>query len=151
MHARAGEALTDDFRNQLRKALGPRGLTMTRWAQGGSPNLVELSTSPKRTVLYHRSFSGRSRDTNLNTGRPGFWGLTENQLTRLENADVRWFVVLLLRSPIAGYLLTSDEVRRHVDDGSFKLSADGDFRINEGHLNIEQRFQSLQDLLDRIP
>lgn len=151
LRGRAGDVLSDDFRNQLRKALESRGLTMTRWAQGGSPDLAELSTSPKRTVLYHKSFSGRSRYKNLNTGLPGFWGLRRNQLTRLESADVRWFAVLLLRSPTAGYLLTSAEVISRIDDGSFRLNKDGDYKISESHLDVvKQRFQSLQDLLDRI-
>lgn len=72
-------------------------------------------------------------------------------MTRLEKADVRWFAVLLLRSSTNGYLLTSAEVRDHVNDGSFELSGDGDFKVNEDlDLNPAQRFQSLLQLVDRI-
>jgi hypothetical protein len=133
------------FRNRLTEAVQRRGVTMTTWSSGGSSsrNLVQLSTTPKRTVLYVKEF-------NI-TGRPGFWGLTRNQVTRLEKANVRWFAVLLLRSSTAGYLLTSAEVRHHVADRSFELSRDGDYKVNEDlDLISAQRFQSLRDLSDQI-
>lgn len=133
------------FRKRLAEAIERRGVTVSTWSSGGrhSRNLVELSTTPKRTILYVKEF-------NI-TGRPGFWGLTRNQMTRLEKADVRWFAVLLLRSSTNGYLLTSAEVRDHVNDGSFELSGDGDFKVNEDlDLNPAQRFQSLLQLVDRI-
>lgn len=133
------------FRKRLRDAAEGRGITAGTWSSSGrnSANLIELSTAPKATVLYVKEFN--------TAGRPGFWGLTRNQVKRLEQADVRWFAVLLLRSPAAGYLLTAAEVRRLITDGSFELSGDGDYKVNE-HLDLKpaQVFQSLAELLDRV-
>jgi hypothetical protein len=115
------------------------------WSSGNrsSRNLIELSTTPGPTVLYVKEFNTE--------GRPGFWGLTKNQVTRLEKAGVKWFTVLLLRSWTDGYVLSSAEVRDRIDDGSFELSGDGDFKVNEDvDLKPHQRFHGLEDLLHRI-
>jgi hypothetical protein len=104
---------------------------------------MELSTKPKVTVLYVKEFN--------TAGRPGFWGLTRNQVNRLEKANVKWFAVLLLRSSASGYVLTAAEVRRLIADGSFELSDDGDYKVNESaDLGSQQRFQSVAELLERI-
>lgn len=133
------------FRKRLKEAAEGRGITVRTWSSGGrnSPNLIELSTTPNGTVFYVKEFN--------TAGRPGFWGLTRNQVNRLEKANVRWFAVLLLRSSAAGYTLTAAEVRRLIADGSFELSRDGDYKVNE-HLDLEpaQGFQSLAELLDRV-
>lgn len=85
------------------------------------------------------------------TGRLGFWGLTQNHVARLEKAATKWFAVLLLRSVTSGYVLTGRQVRQRIADGSFELSSDGDFKVNEElDLNPAQRFQSLGGLLDRV-
>ena len=133
------------FRRLITEATGVRGINVSAWSSGGrsSANLIELSTRPKATVLYVKEFN--------TAGRPGFWGLTRNQVNRLERADVKWFAVLLLRSSAGGYLLTGAEVRRLIADGSFELSDDGDYKVNENvDLGSAQRFQSLQELLECI-
>ena len=134
-----------EFHKRLTDALGRRGISVRVWSFAGrySRNLLQLSTSPKPMVLYVKEFNTR--------GRPGFWGLTRNQVDRLEKARARWFSVLLLRSVAAGYVLTSTEVRHRIADGSFELSGDGDFKVNEDlDLKPAQRFQSLDELLERI-
>lgn len=133
------------FRKRLAEAVEHRGITVSTWSSGSrsSRNLVELSTTPKRMVLY-------VKECNV-TGRAGFWGLTRNQVTCLQKGEVKWFAALLLRSSTDGYLLTSAKEQHHIDDGSFELSGDGDFKVNEDlDLKPAQWFQSLQDLLNRI-
>jgi hypothetical protein len=137
-------ALTE-FRKRLDDALSARGVSVRTWSAGGSysRNLMELSTSPKLTVLYVKEFNV--------PGRPGFWGLTRNQVNRLERSAARWLVVLLLRSSTTGYVLAATQVLQLIADGSFELSGDGDFKVNEDlDLIPEQRFQSLTELLNRI-
>ena len=122
-----------------------QGISVRIWSSGNrsSRNLIELSTTPGPTVLYVKEFNTE--------GRPGFWGLTKNQVTRLEKAGVKWFTVLLLRSWTDGYVLSSAEVRDRIHDGSFELSGDGDFKVNEDvDLKSHQRFHGLEDLLHRI-
>lgn len=133
------------FRKQLAGAAEKWGISVDTWSSGGrrSRNLIELSTTPKVTVLYVKEFN--------TAGHAGFWGLTRNQVTRLEEANVRWFAVLLLRSSEAGYLLTATEVRHSIIDGSFELSRDGDYKVNEQtDLKPTQAFQSFVELLDHV-
>ena len=133
------------FRKRLREVAESRGITVDTWSSGGrsSRNLIELSTTPKVTVLYVKEFN--------TVGHAGFWGLTRNQVNRLEKANVRWFAVLLLRSSASGYVLTAAEVRRLIADGSFELSGDGDYKVNEQmDLGPAQAFQSVAELLDRV-
>jgi hypothetical protein len=133
------------FRRRLAEVIEGRGLMASTWSAEGqnSPHLIALSTTPEAKVLYVKEFN--------TTGRPGFWGLTRNQVDRLEKSDVKWFAVLLLRSSTAGYMLTAPEVRRLIADGSFELSRDGDYKVNE-HLDLKptHRFQALAELLDRL-
>lgn len=136
--------LLSTFRKRLRESAEGRGITAGTWSSRGrnSANLMELSTSPKTTVLYVKEF---------NPAGPGFWGLTQNQVNRLVKADVRWFAVLLLRSCAAGYVLTAAEVDGLIGDGSFELSGDGDYKVNETlDLNTAQAFHSFSELLDRV-
>ena len=102
------------FRKQFTAAAEKRDVEVNSWSSGGrrSRNLIELSTAPKVTVLYVKEFN--------TAGHAGFWGLTRNQVNRLEQANVKWFAVLLLRSSAAGYLLTAAEVRRAI--GAVHLS-----------------------------
>jgi hypothetical protein len=134
-----------EFRRQLTEAAARRGLSVRTWSSGGrhSANLFELTTTPEPTVLYVKEFNVPNK--------PGFWGLTKNQIDRLESAAPHWFAVLLLRSFVAGYVLTAAEVRHRVADGSFELSDDCDFKVNEtADLNRAQSFGSISQLLDRL-
>lgn len=134
-----------EFRKHLTGALGRQGISVRPWSLGRrySRNLLQLSTSPKPTVLYVKEFNA--------PGQPGFWGLTRNHLDRLAKAGTRWFSVLLLRSVTAGYVLTGTEVQHRIADGSFELSTDGDFKVHEDlDLKPAQKFQSLDELLVRI-
>lgn len=133
------------FRKHLTEAAKGRGIAVDTWSSGGrsSRNLIELSTAPKVTVLYVKEFN--------TAGHAGFWGLTRNQVDRLEKANIRWFAVLLLRSSAAGYVLTAAEVRRSIADNSFELSGDGDYKVNEQtDLRPAQAFQSVTQLLGRV-
>jgi len=134
-----------EFRKNLTEMAADRGLRVHPWASGGrrSQNLLEITTAPKTSVLYVKEFNVLNK--------PGFWGLTKNQIERLDTGAPRWFAVLLLRSDAAGYVLTSTQVAKRITDGSFELSRDGDFKVNEGlDLQPTEAFRSLEDLLGRI-
>lgn len=134
-----------EFRRRLTEAVARRDLSVRTWSSGGrrSANLLELTTAPRPTVLYVKEFNVPNK--------PGFWGLTKNQIDRLESAAPRWFAVLLLRSSVAGYVLAAVEVRHRVADGSFELSQDGDFKVHENaDLKLAQSFRSISELLDRL-
>lgn len=133
------------FGKRLTELAERHGAKVTAWSPDGRTfrNLMQLSTVSKAMVLYVKEFN--------TVGRPGFWGLTRNQVTRLEKADADWFAVLLLRSSVEGYVLARSEVRAHITDGSFELSGDGDYKVNENvDLAPQQRFRSLADLLGHL-
>jgi hypothetical protein len=134
-----------EFQNKLSETIADRGLRVHTWTSGGrrSPNLLEITTAPKSTVLYVKAFNVLNKS--------GFWGLTKNQIERLGTTAPRWFAVLLLRSSVAGYVLTDAQVAKRIADGSFELSGDGDFKVNEGQdIQTADAFKSIEELLGRI-
>lgn len=131
------------FKAEVEKELTSKGLEVGLWrgAIRRSANLLVISTKPQPTVLYVRQ----------SNSLPGFWGLTKNQLNRLNKAQVRWFTVLLARSNDNGYIFSSEEVKQRVQDGTFKLSQDGDHKVNERtDLNPNIAFRGIKELLARI-
>jgi len=135
--------MVSDFRNQFAVKLAAHAVTCQKWsgATQKSDHMLELNTKPKRTVLY-------IKESNKD---PGFWGLTRNQLEALRTSTLDWFAVLLLRSSTSGYLLSSGQVERRIDDGRFELSGDGDHKVNETQdLSDGQNFSSVQEIIDRI-
>lgn len=131
------------FREELAKRLEERDLRLSDWPLGtrASGHLLEISTRPKPTILYVKE---------SNTS-PCFWGLTKNQLDRLNEASIRWLAVLLARSSEAGYVLSGGQVNARIQEGTFELSFDGDHKVNEGSDLVEaQAFRSLDDLIARV-
>lgn len=132
------------FRSVLSKSLGDKGISVSRWAGASrsSDHLLQVDTAGKATVLYVKE---------SNTPNRGFWGLTRNQVEKLEAAGIRWFAILLHGSINGGYLLSGGQVELRVRDGLFELSRDGDYKVNEKtDLHAEQRFEGLSQLLARV-
>ena len=114
---------------------------MWRAGHRASSHLLEINTQPRATVLYIKE---------SNTAR-GFWGLTKRHLDRLNKADITWFAILLHRSAEKGYLLNGSEVSRLVRDGTFELSGDGDYKVNERtDLGTPQAFSGIPELIGRV-
>ena len=113
---------------------------MDRW-RGGTPssaNLLEIRTKPRPTILYVKESNAHK----------GFWGLTHNRIDQLRRSGLPWFAVLLRLNSTAGYVLPPDQVEAAINDGTFELSADGDYKVNEGaDLSSKQRFANLEQLL----
>ncbi len=133
----------DEFRDLLPFSFDGESLSITQWAgtTRRSSHLLGITSQKNHIVLYIKE----SNKT------PGFWGLTKNQLDRLNKSQVRWFAVLLLKSNDSGYVLSSDEVDSSIQDGTFELSNDGDHKINEGtDLNADMAFRGIKNLLTRV-
>jgi hypothetical protein len=132
-----------EFRSALKEALKPYGLGLVLWrgSHRASPHLLQIDTQPRITVLYVKE---------SNSPR-GFWGITKNQFDRLNGADISWFVVLLRNTAERGYLLRGSEVSCLVRDGTFELSGDGDYKVNEPtDLSPSQAFAGIPELLGRL-
>ncbi len=132
-----------EFKKALTSRLTERSLSVTLWRSGSrrSANLIEISTKPIPTVLYAK----------ISNSDPGFWGLTKNQLDRLNNNQVRWFAVLLAASHTDGYLFSSYQINQRIKDGTFELSIDGDYKIHENtDCSARHAFRGLTNLVTRI-
>lgn len=116
---------------------------MSNWSGGTrvSDSLLLLGTSPRPTVLYVKE----------STSRPGFWGLTANQLERLAVSGHRWFGVFLLRSASTGYLLSGGQIDLRIREGRIRVAGDGDFKVNENDQFLDpNRFKRLEELFPRL-
>lgn len=116
---------------------------MSHWSDATrvSDNLLLLGTSPQPTVLYVKE----------STSRPGFWGLTANQLERLAASRYRWFGVFLLRSASSGYLLSGGQIDLRIREGRLRVAGDGDLKVNEHDQFLEaNRFKRLEELFPRL-
>ena len=128
------------FRKQLSTKLG---FEVKRWSGGTrmSKNLLELSTISLPTVLYVK----------ISNDVPGFWGLTKNQVDRLEKCGVRWFTVFLHLGPSSGYLVSGSQILNRIKNGKITLSIDGDYKFNETQdFEHAQQFQDLDELIGRV-
>ncbi len=126
--------LVPAFERSLIDLLRSRGIAVSRWPGGAkkSANLILLSTSPS-TVLYVKE----------SASKPGFWGLTRNQLDRLTASGDRWFGVFLHSSASTGYLLSGGQIRLRIEEGRLRLAGDGDYKVNEHeHFLPANRFRT---------
>lgn len=131
----------DEFRKLFPFVFNGEKIEITYWT--GTPrhskNLFQINIKNNDILLYVKE-SNRS---------PGFWGLTKHQIDRLNNSQVRWFAVLLFKKNDAGYVLSSKEVDCKIQDGSFELSSDGDYKVNERmDLNSSMVFRGIKNLLN---
>jgi len=135
--------LLDDFKKQLHEFCNARDITIDTWnkAQPISRNIIMIKTHPVPILLYVK----------VRNERPGFWGLTANQIAKLIDSGIIWYVILLLESLDTGYILSSVEVERHINNADWILSRDGDYKLNEG-LEVDSKygFYSFEDLMNRI-
>jgi hypothetical protein len=133
----------DEFRRLIPNEFNGGLLETVKWSGSGrrSNNLLKIKTSSSSIILYVKEFNKL----------PGFWGLTKNQLDRIEKFQICWFTVLLLRSNDTGYIITSNDVKERIQNGTFELSRDGDYKINERtDLSSNMSFCGIQELLHRV-
>jgi len=133
----------DKFRKLLPHNFNDENLEIIQWP--GTPrrsnNLLEINFKKNHTLLYVKE-SNRL---------PGFWGLTKNQLDRLNNSQLPWFAVLLLKSNDTGYVLSLNEVNTRIQDGTFELSKDGGHKVNKvSDLNSNMAFRGIKNLLNYV-
>lgn len=133
----------NEFLKKLTKGLEPERINIIQWAGSSrrSNHLLKLEFESNSVVLYVKE----SNKT------PGFWGLTKNQVDRLNSSKNQWFSVLLLRSNDSGYVLNSSEVNERIFDKTFELSRDGDYKVNENtDLQTNMTFFGIAGFLNSI-
>lgn len=135
--------LTSQFASGLSALAGGQGLAIRPW--GGSRrrslHLLEVSTRPLPTLLYVKE----------STSPSGFWGVTKNQISKMQSAECRWFCVFLHLEPSRGYLLSGGQLMMRIESGTLTLSGDGDYKLNERQDFFPgQRFSTLSELAARV-
>ena len=128
------------FTSALEREGKPRKIRVGRW-HGGSrdtENLVSMECGATKRLLYVKD---RSDD-------PGFWGLNENQIKKLQASGSEWFTVLLVGDFESGYLLTAADV----EVGTHHWSHSGsDFKVHEGsEISGSFKFSSFSDAFARL-
>ena len=88
------------------------------------------------------------KESNL---QDGFWGLNENQITKLKSLNKRWGVVLLIREFNKGYYFNPDEVEALINDPrtSFQVSV-SDFKIHEQQIEKNKYFKSISEFIELV-
>ncbi len=86
------------------------------------------------------------KESNL---QDGFWGLNENQITKLKSQNKRWGVVLLIREFDKGYYFNPDEVEALLNDPRTLYSV-SDFKIHEQRIEKNRYFKSISEFIENL-
>ena len=131
-----------EFSQALRARCRAQGFSVDRWtgAQPSSANILAVVTGTEEALLYVK----------CRGVPPGFWGITDNRIRELRSSGKSWHVVLLVGSPEEGYVVPSTEVLTRTSNGTWRLSGDGDYKINErpGEVGGLVRHTSFESLLN---
>ncbi|MEW6128515.1 MAG: hypothetical protein AB1757_15855 [Acidobacteriota bacterium] len=127
----------DEFQSKMGEGLERRGLRIDQWtdAPRRSKHLLKIDTTQPSTILYVKEGNGTK----------AFWGITKNQIERLNQASIKWFAILLLNSSNAGYVFSSEDMNKLIGDCTL---SQGDYKVNNPKSKYE--FKSIEDLLNRI-
>lgn len=81
---------------------------------------------------------------------PYRWGVTANVVRRLQQQEIKWFVVLLFESESTGYLLSSKDVMKYIRK-TWPLAGDGDYKPAAGsYLKQSYPFSSFDQFLSQL-
>jgi len=129
------ELAIQEFWRNLRQLAEADGWMLTREMQGRSTRNFVLTRGATRVRFLVK----------LSQNSPGFWGITSQRAAELARGKEP--VVLLTRAT-AGYFIPA--ARFATAARRFAHNASGDYRINEGTLKAEVRFNALDDLWTAI-
>ena len=111
-----------------------------RWTK----NIIKLNGS----LDYLLYFKIRSEE-------PYRWGVTKSRIEELQASGKKWFIVLLFETPKNGYLLTSKDVERYIDEGLWPMGKDkknkNEYKISPGKaLQHKYRFYTFDDFINSL-
>ena len=135
--------LFNDFKNQLERYCIDRDIFISNWnkRKTASKNIIMIKKNHVSILLYVK----------VRNERPGFWGLTLNQIDNLSSSGIIWHAIFLLETINTGYIFTDKEVEKHINNKDWTLSIDGDYKVNEGkELYLKNKFNSFEDLMNKI-
>ena len=91
----------------------------------------------------------------IRSGEPYNWGVTKSRIEELQASGKKWFIVLLFETPNNGYLLTSKDVERYIDEGLWPMGRDkknkNEYKISPGKaLQHKHRFHTFDDFINSL-
>jgi len=106
-------------------------------------NIIELD-GYLNCLLY---FKIRSKE-------PYNWGVTKSRIEELQASGKKWFIVLLFETPKNGYLLTSKDVERYINEGLWPMGRGkniNEFKISTGKtLQYNHHFHTFEDFINSL-
>jgi len=122
-----------DFRCQSYESKG-------RWTK----NIIELNGS-LNCLLYFK----------IRSGKPYRWAATKSRIEELQASGKKWFIVLLFETHNNGYLLTSKDVERYIDEGLWPMGRDkknkNEYKICRGKpLQNNHHFSTFEDFINSL-
>jgi hypothetical protein len=142
---KASEAIFDGFETRLREWGAQVGVTLDwpTWWRGPKLNA-------SRNTFLLRASKEILLQVHVSTSEPGFWGVNPNRLSRLQASGREWVVVLLLRSPDTGYLVSSAEAEACTRSGIWPLKKGLQHKVHERTVGEELCFNSFTELANRL-
>jgi len=71
----------------------------------------------------------------IRSGKPYRWAATKSRIKELQASGKKWFIVLLFETPKNGYLLTSKDVERYINERLWPLGREknkNEYKIRTG-------------------
>ena len=127
------------FRVLLEAHLRALGASLAPWPLRGRqvPNVVRVRIADREVLLYVK----------VSSSPRGFWGLTANRIEQLNRSGL-WLAVLLHGKPTSGYYVRQAEALARISDGTLRLGADGDYKVNQVGNNLPGHpFESIEALV----
>jgi len=132
-----------DFQKEIHSLISDRNMTVQQWkdATRKSRNLLEIKDANVSKILYIK----------ISNSEKGFWGLTKNQVDNLNVKTIKWYAIFLKKGFDLGYIFSDIDVNKRICDGTFELSRDGDYKINEASdCDSSKLFHGMDDLISKI-
>ena len=83
------------------------------------------------------------------------WAATKSRIEELQASGKKWFIVLLFETPKNGYLLTSKDVERYINERLWPMGKDkknkNEYKISTGKpLQYNHRFDTFEDFINSL-
>ena len=91
----------------------------------------------------------------IRSGKPYRWAATKSRIEELQASGKKWFIVLLFETPNNGYLLTSKDIERYIDEGLWPMGRDkknkNEYKISRGKpLQNNHPFSTFEDFINSL-
>ncbi|NIA11764.1 MAG: hypothetical protein GWP10_19085 [Nitrospiraceae bacterium] len=140
--------ILNEFKSGARQIGEKQGFSCEPWLKDTDIQLLKPHMGPVSENIVE--FSGSINCLvyiKVRTGEPLAWGITANQMSKLDQSGKDWVVVLLYKTAHTGFLLTASDVNRGSSTWTIKK---GDYRVYPGNIEVCRVFESFRGFIDRL-